>query len=297
MTAAPPPRDSVLEGLGYAFRVLGKPGFLWAPVLLYLILMIPLIPLYSLALDTTPTVAATREEMDAFVRGFIPTLIAALVLILVISPIASAVMFKLAQQYVDGEAPRPFAPGIASLALRYFLTMLVIAALAVVALLVGAIVFGLVQAVAGAGLAFLIAFVGEFVAYLYLFLRLSLVFVLLLSGYGPVETFKRSWELTRGHMGRVFRWLFVSGLVVGIAAGLIGAIVGALFIGFDQPVLGQVLGTVLAAPFGIVSSIVLVLLVRLLTSPVPSAPPPSPALPEWMNADVPTAEPPAAPST
>ena len=41
MTAAPPPRDSVLDALGYAARVLGKPGFLWAPVLLYVVLTIP----------------------------------------------------------------------------------------------------------------------------------------------------------------------------------------------------------------------------------------------------------------
>ena len=287
----------VLEALGYAFRVLGKTGFLWAPVLLYLILMIPLIPLYSLALDTTPTVTATREELDAYVRGFAPTLIAVLVLTLVITPIASAVMFKLAQQFVDGEAPRPFAPGIVSLAVRYFLTGLVIVRPRSVALLVGAIVFGVVQAVAGAGLAFLIAFVGGLIAYFYFFLRLSLVFVLLLSGYGPPRRSKRSWELTRGHIGQVFRWLFVSGLVVGIAAGLIGAIVGAVFIAFDQPVIGQILGTVIAAPLSIVSSIVLVLLVRLLTSPVQPAPPPSPALPEWMNPDGPTAEPPTAPST
>ncbi len=55
MPAAPPAHDSVLDALGYAVRVVARPGFLWAPVLLYLILMLPLLPLYVM-----PGLGATR---------------------------------------------------------------------------------------------------------------------------------------------------------------------------------------------------------------------------------------------
>lgn len=297
MAAGPPPRDSVLDALGFAIRVLGKPGFLWAPILLYLIFAIPLIPLYTMGMTAAPPTTATAAELEAYMRGFIPTIVAFLVVILVITPIAGAVMFRLAQQYVDGEAPQPFAPGIANLAWRFFLQMLVIAVLIVAALLAVAITFAVLQAIAGAGLAILVTAVGGFIAYVYIFLRLSLIYVLLLSGAGPIEAVARSWELTRCHMGRVFRWLFVSGLVVGIAAGVTGAVIGAVFAVFDQLVLGQVLGTVIAAPFGIVGSIVIVLLARLLSNPAQPISPPPTALPDWMNPNSPAGEPPTAPST
>lgn len=279
------------------FAVMGKPGFLWAPVLLYAILMIPLIPLYSMGMTAAPPTTATAAEFEAYMRGFIPAIVAFLVVTLVITPIASAVMFRLAQQYVDGEAPQPFAPGIANLAWRFFLQLLVIAVLAVAALLVVAITFAVLQAIAGTALAILVTAVGGSIAYVYFIVRLALIYVLLLSGAGPIEAIGRSWELTRGHLGRVFRWLLVSGLVVGIAAGVTGAVIGAVFAVFDQLVLGQVLGMVVAAPFGIVGSIVIVLLARLLTNPVqPTSPPPT-ALPDWMNPNSPAGEPPTAPST
>lgn len=294
MTVAPPPHDSVLDALGYAFRVVGKPGFLWAPALLYALLMIPLVPLMAMpGMSGAPPTFATQDEVDSYFRTFIPVFLVTGVVSLVVTPVLSAVTYRLAQQYIDGEEPRPFGPGIVGLALRYFLQILVFAGLVIASFLALAVVFVVLQAIAGVGLAILVCFVGGSIAYVYVALRLYLAPALLLSGAGPVQAVRMSWELTRGHMGRVFRWLFVSGLVVGIAGGLIGAAFGAIFAVAGQPILGQVIGTIVAAPFALVATIVTVLLVRLLSNPSPP-PPPVPALPDWMN---PSAPAPAAPTT
>ena len=132
--------------------------------------------------------------------------------------------------------------------------------------------------------------------YVFVALRVGLAPVFLLWGAGPIESIGRSWELTRGQLGRVFRWVLVSAVLVGIAAAAIGAIVGALFTAFGQPVAGQLMGTVVAAPLGLVGSIVFVLLARLLSSPI-QPPPPAAALPDWMNQGGPPGEPPSPPST
>jgi hypothetical protein len=297
MTAAPPQRDSVLDALGYAFRVLGKPAFLWPPALLYAILMLPVIPLMAMPgmSGTTPTFA-TPEEVDAFFRTFIPVILGTVVVSLVVTPVLSAVMYRLAQQYIDGEEPRPFASGIVDLALRYFLQTLVFVMLIVAAFVALAVVFLVLQAIAGLGLAILVCFIGGLIAYIYVVLRLALSPVLLLSGAGPVQAIRMSWELTRGHMARMFRWLFVSGLIVGLAASLIGAVFGAIFGIIGQPLLGQFVGTVIAGPFGLIATIVAVLLVRLLSNPLPP-PPPAAALPDWMNPTGPTADGPATQAT
>jgi hypothetical protein len=296
-TAAPPPRDSVLDALGYAVRVLGKPGFLWAPILLYLILMLPLLPLYTLPWMTgAPPTVLTQDDFNAALQGLIPWFVVYVVVSLVLTPVILAVTYRLAQQYIDGEDPQPFAPGIVNLAWRYFLQTLVFFVLAFGGVLAVVAAIAILQSIVGIGLAVLLTVIGGCVAYVYIILRLGLAPVLLLWGAGPIEAIGRSWALTRGHMGRVFRWLIVSAVVVGIAAGIIGAVVGAVFAAFGQLVLGQLFGTLFAAPLGLVGSIVFVLLARLLSNPIP---PPSPtaALPDWMNPGGPAGEPPTAPST
>jgi hypothetical protein len=289
MTAAPPPRDSVLDALGYAFRVLSKPGFLWAPLLLYLILLLPLLPLGLLARPGPPTTFATQAELDAYLRNLIPVFVGTAVVSFVVTPLANAVMFRLAQQFVDGAAPQPFAPGIVALAWRFFLQTLVFVLLAIAAVLVLGILFLVLQAILGAALALLITGIGGFIGYLFAVLRLGLSLVLLLTGAGPIEAMRLSWERTRGQMGRMFRWLFVSGLVLGIAGGVAAALVGAVIGVLGQPILGQILGPIVAAPFGLMGSIVLVLLARLISSP--NQPPPPPPLPDWMNRPAATDEP------
>lgn len=296
MTTAPPQRDSVLDALGYAFRVLREPGFLWAPALLYAILMLPLIPLMGMPAmsGTTPTFA-TQAEFDAYFRTFIPVILGTVIVSIVVTPILSAVMYRLAQQYIDRVEPQPFAPGIVDLAWRFFLQTLVFVVLVIAAFVAAAAVFLVLQAIVGLGLAILLCSIGGFVAYIYVVLRLALSPVLLLSGAGPIKAIRMSWELTRGHMARVFRWLFVSGLVVGLAAGLIGAVFGGIFAILGQPLVGQFIGTVIAAPFALIGSIVFVLLVRLLSSPLPP-PPPAAALPDWMNPNAPAPDAPATPA-
>lgn len=292
MTAAPPPRDSVLDALGYAIRVFTKPEFLWAPFVLYVILLLPL--LATPGLTGAPPTLATQADVEAYLRGFVPVLVGSLVMGIVLGPVASAVIYRLGQQYVDGEPPRPFAPGFVDLAWRFFLQMLVLFLVVFIAAFAWALLVAIAQGIIGLAPAILIGFLVGFVGLVYVVTRLGLAPVLLLWGAGPIESFSKSWELTRGNVGRAFRWFFVSSLVVGLLGGVVSAIVGGFFGAFGQVAVGQYLGTLLVAPAGLVTAIVQVLLARLLMSP-PQASAPPPALPEWMNQATPPAESPPTP--
>lgn len=280
MTAAPPPRDSVLDALGYAIRVLTKPEFLWAPFILYVLVLLPL--LATPGLEAAPPTFATQAELEAYFRRFVPVFVGSVVFGIVLGPLLSAVMYRLAQQFVDGEPAVPFAPGVVGLAWRFFLQTIALLLIVVLAAFAGVLVLALLQGVTGIGPAILILIIGVFAAFLYVVLRLGLAPVLLLWGAGPIEAFGKSWELTRGHLGRVFRWFVVSGLIVGLLGGVVSATISAIFGTMGQAAVGQYLGTLLVAPVGLVTAIVQVLLARLLISP-PQAPPPPPALPDWMH--------------
>jgi len=292
MTAAPPPRDSVLDALGYGIRVLGKPQFLWAPFVLYVILLLPL--LATPGMTSYPSSFETQGDFEAYFREFVPMLAGSIVTGIVVGPLLSAVMYRLARQYVEGAPPEPFGPGIVGLAWRFFLQTLVLFVLGAISLLAAILVLAFLYGIAGAGVAILVATIGWLVVYLLVVLRVVLAPVLLLEGAGPVESIGKSWALTRGHIGRVFRWVIVSGLIVGLGAALISAVIAGLFAGLGQPAVGQFLGTLVASPIGLVGTIVVVLLARLLSSPV-QAPPPPPALPDWMNPSGPASEPPTSP--
>ena len=280
MIAAPPPRDSVLDALGYAIRVLTKPEFLWAPFILYVLVLLPL--LATPGLEAAPPTFATQAELEAYFRRFVPVFVGSVVFGVVLGPLLSAVMYRLAQQFVDGEPAVPFAPGVVGLAWRFFLQTIALILIVVLAAFAGVLVLALLQGVTGIGPAILILIIGVFAAFLYVVLRLGLAPVLLLWGAGPIEAFGKSWELTRGHLGRVFRWFVVSGLIVGLLGGVVSATISAIFGTMGQAAVGQYLGTLLVAPAGLVTAIVQVLLARLLMSP-PQAPPPPPALPDWMG--------------
>lgn len=292
MTAAPPSRDSVLDTLGYAAGVLTKPGFLWGPMVLTAIMVIPLA--FMPGMDGSVPSIATQADLDAYFRAFVPIIAASALLGIVLGPLVTAVSFQLGRQYLDGEPPQPFAPGIVDLALRFFLltvTYFLMAAAAMIAIVAVVLVL---RYIVDLGPAILIGALVAFVAYFAIAVRLAPSAALLLSGAGPVESIKLSWELTRGQFGRVFRWLLVTVLVIGITSGVVAAVVGAVFGALGLLGLGQVVGAAVAAPVNLLAGIVLIRLTLLLSNPN-QLPPPPPPLPDWMNPPGPQ-DPPRAPS-
>jgi hypothetical protein len=309
-TAAPPPRDSALEALGFAFGVLRKPGFLWVPIAFTALSILPLLALpgYGTPLppgiETTPSMFgappqptfATQAEVDAYFGALVPVLIAFMIFAIVLGPLAGAVIYRLGLQYIEGEPPRPFAPGIVNLAWRFFLQtlallLLVILGIAAV-LLIGAISF----AILGPGLGLLLTVILAGVLIVVILLRLGIAPVFLLWGAGPIEAIDKSWALTRGHLGRVFRWFAVIGVLVGSLSVAFSSVVAALFEAIGLAFIGQVVGSVVVAPLAVMQAIGFVQLARLLSNPIPPPSPPA-GLPEWMNPSRPAEEPPTAPST
>ena len=277
--SATAPRDSVLDTLGYAAGILAKPGFLWAPMVLTAIMTIPLA--FMPGLDGNVPSFATRADVDAYFHAFVPILAASALLGIVLGPLVTAVSFQLARQFLDGESPRPFAPGIVDLALRFFLltvTFILLAAAGTIAILVA---WFLLRELIGFGLAILVCTIVALVAYFAVAIRLAPSAALLLSGAGPIEAVKLSWELTRGQFGRVFRWLLVMVLIIGVTSGVIAAVVGAVFGAIGFLGLGQVVGAAVAAPVNLLAAIVLIRLTLLLSNPN-QPPPPPPPLPDWM---------------
>ena len=103
-----------------ASGVLAKPGFLWAPVVLTAILALPLafLPGMDGYLSVLRDPGGCRGLLPAH---SVPVLAASVLLGIVLGPLVTAVSFQLGRQYLDGEPPRPFAPGIVDLALKFFL--------------------------------------------------------------------------------------------------------------------------------------------------------------------------------
>lgn len=301
MTPPAPVRDSVLDALGFAIRVVAKPAYWWAPTLLMAITLLPILALpASLGAPFgqppfVPTSAfATQAEVEAYFRSLAPVIAASVLLSIVLTPLTTALTYRLGKQFEDGEPPRPFDPGLGSLAWRLFLQALAFLLLLIGAWLLLAVVFLVAFALHAVALGFLVAAVVGLASFIFVLLRLALAPILLLWGGGPIEAIQRSWQITRGHLGIVFRWLFVTGLIVGIAAGVVSAALSLVFAAVGLTTVGQFLGSLLYGPFLVVDAVVFLRLIRVLTGPV--APPlPPPDLPAWMNAPAPV-EPPAAPS-
>jgi hypothetical protein len=188
MTAAPPPRDSVLDALGLAAGVLAKPGFLWAPVVLTAIITLPLA--FLPGVDGTYPSFATQADVNAYVRTFVPVIALTALLGIVLGPLVTALGFQLGRQYLDGEPARPFAPGIVDLALRFFLLTVTYALLAAGGALVLVVAVLVLQGIVGFGSAILLCAIAAFVAYFAVAVRLAPASPLLLSGAGPVEAIK-----------------------------------------------------------------------------------------------------------
>ena len=303
MTAAPPPRDSALDALGFAFGVLRKPGYLWAPIALSLVLLLPLLAVSAFGplapVMSSPGFApaqpafATQAEFEAYFASLLPVLAAWFVLLLVLGPLSSAVIYRLGLQYVQGEPPRPFAPGIVNLAWRYFLQGLALFLLIFLACLALVLIAAVTNALLGAGAALLVAVILAFTLVVVVGLRLGLAPIMLLWGAGPIEAIDRSWNLTRGHLGRVFRWFVVVGVLIALLSAAISGVITALFSAVGLPFVGQLAGAVVVAPLGVMQVIGLIQLARLLQNPIPPPPPP-PALPDWMNPPAPP-DPPGGP--
>lgn len=280
MTAAPPLRDSVLDTLGYAAGILAKPGFLWAPILLTAIMATPLA--FMPGLDGNVPSIATQADLHAYLRAFVPTIALSALLGIVLGPLVTAVSFQLARQFIDGEPPNPFAPGVVDLALRFFLLTVTFVLLAAAGTAAIVAAFFLLQGFIGFGLAILLCTIAAVVAYFAVGVRVAPSAALLLSGAGPVEAIKLAWELTRGQFGRVFRWLLVMVIVIGVTSGVVAAAAGAVFGATGLIGLGQLVGAALAAPVNLLAAIVLIRLTLVLSNPN-QPPPPPPALPDWMN--------------
>jgi hypothetical protein len=310
MTAAPPPRDSALDALGFAIGVLRKPGFLWAPIAFTVIFMLPLLWLpgfgapYPPGFETTQSIFgpqpqpafATQAEFEAYFASLVPSFVAFTIFAIVLGPVASAVFYRLALQYVEGESPRPFAPGIVNLAWRFFLQTLALLLLAILGSIAVALISALTAAILGAGFGILTFVILALVLVAVVALRLGLAPVFLLWGAGPIEAIDKSWALTRGHVGRVFRWFVVIGVLIGALSAAVSSVIAALFSAVGLALVGQLVGTVLVAPLGVVQSIGFVQLARLLSNPIPPPAPPE-GLPDWMTPGGPAGEPPTAPPT
>jgi hypothetical protein len=89
----------------------------------------------------------------------------------------------------------------------------------------------------------------------------------ILEGDGPIQSLRRSWNLTRRAWWHTFGVYFVSGLIIGIASAVVGGIfgaVGAVFavtgsaaIGGVFTILGSSLATIFVTPFSVAISVVL----------------------------------------
>lgn len=292
MTAAPPPRDSALDALGFAFGILRKPGYLWAPIVITVILLMPLLALSAFGpvnmtmpspgFATQPEFA-TQAEFEAYVATIMPFLAVSMIVLVVLGPLGSAVIYRLALQFVEGQPPKPFAPGIVNLALRFLLQGLALLLLVVLAMLALVLIAALSNALLGPAVAVLVAVALGFALVVVVGLRLGLAPILLLWGAGPIEGIDRSWNLTRGHLGRVLRWFVVIGVLIALLSAAVSGVITAILSGLGLPFVGQLVGAVVVAPLGVMQVVGLVQLARLLQNPIPPPPPPA-ALPEWMNA-------------
>lgn len=122
-----------------------------------------------------------------------------------------------------------------------------------VAFLVGLTVAG------GGGLVVLAAYAGgvtwlgaivAVVGALFLFTRWSLVTpIVVLEQAGPVTAMRRSWSLVRGHGGRVFLIILVTGLMAGVATAILRAILDSALSGFVAVWLSSTVANVLTTPF------------------------------------------------
>jgi len=280
MTTTDPPRDSAFQAVADGFGVIRKPAYLWAPVLLEVIASLPLLAIPGAA--APPPTFTDETDLEPYLRSLAAWFALTFVISLVVGPLLSAVGYRLAAQYVDGQPARPFGPGILGLAWRYFLQTIAFVLLALGAILALLLVWAVLQAILGFALATAIVGAVAIIGYFAVLLRLAVAPVLLLNGDGPIEAIRHSWRLTSDRYLQLIRWLVVTALVVGIVTGLVNAIMVAIGDGVRQPLVGQIAGIIAITPLTMVSLIVYVRLTRLISGP-PPAPATAPSVPAWMQ--------------
>ena len=226
-----------------------------------------------------------RAEMEAYFRAFIPVFVATAILAVALAPFTASATYRVAMQYINGEPPRPFGPGFIDLAWRFLLLTLATLGLVLIGGALAIVGFAVLQAVVGFGLALLLVSISWIVLTFVFIVRLGIAPALLASGAGPVESLRRSWQMTHGHALRVLRWWIVLAVVIAVAGGAVSAVVNFAFGTVGMYTIGSIVTTALTGPLTVVEVIVLVLLARLLSGPI--EPPPPPDLPAWMNAPSP----------
>ncbi len=262
MSRSTPTGDSALAATGFALRVLREPQFLWAPVLLAVVALLPVLVLPGPGI-APPSPMFTGAEMADYIRRVLPLLLPALAVSvvtgLIVTPVAIAVGYRLANAYVSNEQPAPFAPGIVPVSVGLFLQSLILFVGAMLTFGVTAfLLLALAPAIGGVVVVLVVLLI---VAVVWIATRLAFSQLLVVQGEGPVQALRSSWRFTAERATRVFRWLFVSGLAIAIISAIITAVVDAIFGGIGTPV-DDVLRAIVAAPFGVVTAIVITVLWR-----------------------------------
>ena len=278
--------DSAVDALGRAVRVLTRPSFLWAPVLLGVLFALPTLAIPD-RYGQQPVL--TDAEFQQLLGDLGWVFLISLVVGVALGPIFYAALLRLSRQFLDGQPADPFGPGTRQLAWRIFLqsiaylllvlgALVPFAAIIAVGIFASALIISVVAVVVGAGLCFVIL------------LRLAIATPLLATGLGPIAAIDRSWALTRGRIGLVFRWLAVPTAVLGVASAVISALLGAISGVSASSAIVTIVSAAAVAPLNVVLFIVLVQLTRLLLdldahgvgdAGIPSTPGPAPSTPPY----------------
>ena len=285
MTATPatspePIRDSVLDALAVGFRVLRRPDFLWAPILLATLMALPL-AFFPALLDPSSLTGDAQELNDLLMRA-LPTIAATIAVSIVLGPVSAAVAYRLASEYLEAQEPSPFGSGMPRLALRLFVQAILIGLVAV-AVIGLTVLLGLVllNAVGPAIVIIPLAIVTIILAFV-LAVRFAVAPVLCLEGASALDGLRGSWRMTAGHGGQILRWLIVSALLVGLASTIGSGIVSAVFDALGLRSAGLLLGGAIVAPLSIVTSVVVIRLRHVLELPQ-AAGRVDPELPSWLR--------------
>jgi hypothetical protein len=127
MIAAPPPRDSALDALGFAFGVLRKPGYLWAPMALTVVLLLPLLAVSAFGppppVMPSPGFApsqppfATQAEFEAYFASLVPALVASIGFVQLVRLLQNPIVPPpppLLPDWMNPPAPDPGGPPVGS---------------------------------------------------------------------------------------------------------------------------------------------------------------------------------------
>jgi len=263
-----PIRDSALGALGIATPALTQPVFLWAPIVLTVLLTVPQVLILPDAFFTSQAVGGTmtpeeaRAFLDAFERQMGTFLLVTVIEALLFVPFVTAILYRLALDFLDGRPANPLAGDPIGTGLRILGSSLIVMAVFAAFFIAGGLIVALLVT-SGAGIFLLLLLPILIGLAVIVFLRLLPVAPLVVQGRGPLESVQTAWSMTDGQVLRIFRWALVIWLVAllgGVATQLVTQL-GALV----MPVrVAYLLSALVQGPLQLVTAIVLTLLVRLL---------------------------------